>query len=158
MIFYILYTKALLIFCFVEIIGRQLITIVHIRVSLSLSFTVTNMLNFIYKKEVLLEDFIKFNDFQNNPFVVKKCKSFKIEHLRIIIQLIKVKNIKSLKIKSKYFEETNEIRIPFYLYTNKVQENIDLFINKLLDDSNKSIQLVTKWMMILVRIFVKYFK
>ena len=72
MTFYILYTKALLIICFVEIIGRPQITIVHIRVSLSLNFTVTNMLSFIYKKEVLLEDFIKFNDFQNNPFVVKR--------------------------------------------------------------------------------------
>ena len=72
MTFYILYTKALLIICFVEIIGRPQITIVHIRVSLSLSFAVTNMLSFIYKKEVLLDDFIKFNDFQNNPFVVKR--------------------------------------------------------------------------------------
>ena len=44
MTFYILYTKALLIICFVEIIGRPRITIVHIRVSLSLSFIVTNML------------------------------------------------------------------------------------------------------------------
>ena len=63
---------------------------------------------------------MKFNDFQNNPFVVKKCKSLKIEHLRIIMQLIKMKNFNSQKIISKYFEETNEIRIPFYLYTNKV--------------------------------------
>ena len=63
MAFYILYTKALLIICFVEIIGRPRITIVHITVSLSLSFTVTNMLSFNYKKEVLLEDFTKFNDF-----------------------------------------------------------------------------------------------
>ena len=72
MSFYILYTKALLIFCFVEIIGRPLITIVHIRLSSSLSFTVINILSFIYKKEVLLEDFIKFNDFQNNPLGVKR--------------------------------------------------------------------------------------
>ena len=46
------------------------------------------------------------------------------------MQLIKVKNIKTLKIKSKYFEDTNEIWIPFDLYTNKLQENIDSFINK----------------------------
>ena len=62
-IFYILYTKALLIICFVEIIEKPRIKIVHIRVSLSLSLAVTNILNFIYKKEVLLDDFIKFNDF-----------------------------------------------------------------------------------------------
>ena len=72
MTFYILYTKALLIICFVEIIGRPRITIVNIRVSLSLGFAVTNMLSFIYKKEVLFEDSIKFNDFQNNLFVVKR--------------------------------------------------------------------------------------
>ena len=40
-----------------------------------------------------------------------------------------MKNIKYLKIKSKYFEETNEIWIPYDLYTSKVHENIDLFIN-----------------------------
>ena len=46
------------------------------------------------------------------------------------MQLIKVKSINSLKIKSKYFEDTNEIWNPFDLYINKVQENIDSFINK----------------------------
>ena len=93
------------------------------------------------------------------------------------MQLIKVKNISSLKIKSKYFEDMNEIWIPFDLYTNKVQKNIDSFINKqtykidscknesnidrinkLFYDGNKSIQLVAKLMMILFRIFDKYFK
>ena len=94
------------------------------------------------------------------------------------MQLIKVKNIKSLKIKSKYFEETNEIWIPYDLYTSKVQENIDLFINrqtfrnrymqkiennknminKLLYDDNKSIMFVAKWMRIPFRIFVKHLK
>ena len=94
------------------------------------------------------------------------------------MQLIKVKNIKSLKIKSKYFEETNEIWIPYDLYTSKVQENIDLFINKqtfrnryvqkiennidiinkLLYDDNKSFMFVAKWMRIPFRIFVKHLK
>ena len=89
-----------------------------------------------------------------------------------------MKNIKSLKIKSKYFEETNEIWIPYDLYTSKVQENIDLFINKqtfrnrymqkiennidiikkLLYDDNKSIMFVTIWMRIPFRIFVKHLK
>ena len=131
MTFYILNTKTLLIICFVEIIGRPRITNVHIRVSLSLSFTVTNMLNFIYKKEVLLEDFTKFNDFQNNPFVVKRVLKLLNRTFKDYYATNKSKNINSLKIKSKYFEKTNEIRIPFDLYTNKVQENIGSFINKL---------------------------
>ena len=89
-----------------------------------------------------------------------------------------MKNIKSLKIKSKYFEETNEIWIPYDLYTSKVQENIELFINKqyfrnryiqkiennidiinkLLYDDNESIMFVAKWMRISFRIFVKHLK
>ena len=72
MTFNILWTQVLLIICFVEIIGRPLITIVHIRVSLSLSFIVTNMLIYLAGNKYLLEDFIKFNDFQNNQFVVKR--------------------------------------------------------------------------------------
>ena len=89
-----------------------------------------------------------------------------------------MKNIKSLKIKSKYFEETKEIWIPYDLCTSKVQENIDLFINKqtfrnrymqkiennigiinkLLYDDNKSIMFFAKWMRIPFRIFVKHLK
>ena len=64
------------------------------------------------------------------------------------------------------------------MYTSKVQENIDLFINKqtfrnrymqkiennidiinkLLYDDNKSIMFVAKWMRIPFRIFVKHLK
>ena len=126
----------------------------------------------------LLEDFIGFNDSQNNSFVVKRVLKLLNQHLRITMQLIKVKNIKSLKIKSKYFEETNEISIPYDLNTNKMQEKIDLFINKqtfrnrymqkiennigiinkLLYDDNKSIMFAAKWISIPFRIFVKHFK
>ena len=83
-----------------------------------------------------------------------------------------------MEIKSKYFEETNEIWIPYDLYKSKVQEKFDLFINKqtfrnrymrkiennidiinkLLYDDNKSIMFVAKWMRIPFRIFVKHLK
>ena len=102
-------SKSSVIICFVEIIGRPLITIVHIRVSLSLSFIVTNMLIYLAGNKFLLENFIKFNYFQINPFVVKRVLKLLNRTFKNYYALIIVKSINSQKIKSKYFEETNEI-------------------------------------------------
>ena len=57
----------------VETIGKQLTAIIHTKVSLRLSFIATNIQSFyLAANKFLLEDFIGFNDSQNNSFVVKR--------------------------------------------------------------------------------------
>ena len=129
-------------------------------------------------KNSILKDFIGFNDCQNSWLVVKRAlKLLNKSYHYFAGNKEKVKKHKEDKEQEKS-KESQEVLMPFDVYTSKVQQNIDLLIrpakfrnkymlridknidviNKLLYEENKEVQFIAKWMRIPLKIFVRSMK